>query len=122
LGYEVIEGMESAFARAGSILVQKGGQSEYAVEMVTDKELSLLQTAVIRRADGLEVTEQQRLRDREQEEAWCSDHGRIRQKLAERGFATEFKLQIPAGEHPVKIIQTGQRETRRQSRQRGSGG
>jgi hypothetical protein len=52
LGYEVIEGMESAFARAGSILVQKGGQSEYAVEMVTDKELSLLQTAVIRRADN----------------------------------------------------------------------
>jgi hypothetical protein len=37
-------------------------------------------------------------------------------------FTTEFKLQIPAGEHPVKIIQTGQRETRRQGRQRGQAG
>jgi len=109
--------------KAGSVVVQKAGHSEYAVEVVTDSDLSVLQTAMIRYADGTEMTEQQRLRDREEEVAWCGDHARIREKLAERGFATDFKLKIPAGEHPVKVVQTAARKpVSAQSRKRGQMG
>jgi hypothetical protein len=105
LGYEVVDGMERGFVSAGKIVMQKPGQSEYAVEVVTNADLSVMQTAMIRYSEGAETTEQQRLRDCEQEEAWCGDHERIRAKLAQQGFATDFRLKIPAGQHPVKMVQ-----------------
>jgi hypothetical protein len=111
--------METALVKAGKVLLQKGGEPEYAVEMVSDSDLSLLQTAMIRYADNAEMTEQQSLRDRELEEAWCDDHRYIRQKLAERGFAAEFKLQIPAGEHPIKVVLSEEPRSRKQAGQRG---
>jgi hypothetical protein len=105
LGYEVVDGMERGFVSAGKIVMQKPGQSVYAVEVVTNADLSVMQTAMIRYSEGAETTEQQRLRDCEQEEAWCGDHERIRAKLAQQGFATDFRLKIPAGQHPVKMVQ-----------------
>jgi hypothetical protein len=106
LGYEVVEGMERGFVSAGRIVMQKPGESEYAVEVVTNADLSVMQTAMIRYSEGTETTEQQRLRDCEQEKTWCADHERIRAKLAQQGFATNFRLKIPAGQHPVKMMQS----------------
>ena len=125
LGYEVVEGMERGFVRAGRIVMQKPEQSEYALEVITNADLSVMQTAMIRYSDGAEaeMTEQRRLHDCEQEEAWCGDHERIRAKLAKQGFATEFKLKIPAGQHPVKIIQAAEHRTpSRQTKRRGQRG
>jgi hypothetical protein len=118
LGYEIAEGMETALVRSGKIIIQKGGESEYAIEMVTDTDLSMLQTSMIRYGEGTESTEQQRLRDREQEEAWCSDHRYIGEKLVEHGFAHEFALEIPAGTQPVKVVQSRQPRTQQQSSKR----
>ena len=91
--------------------MQKPGESEYAVEVVTNADLSVMQTAMIRYSDAAETTEQQHLRDCEQEETWCGDHQRIRAKLAQQGFATDFRLKIPAGQHPVKMMQPVERRT-----------
>jgi hypothetical protein len=118
LGYEVVEGMERGFVSAGRIVMQKPGESEYAVEVVTNANLSVMQTAMIRYSEGTETTQQQRLRDCEQEETWCADHERIRAKLAQQGFATDFRLKIPAGQHPVKMMQPveGTRSSRQSKR------
>ena len=105
IGYE-LDGapMETAVVSAGKLVIRKPGNAEYAVELVVNSDLSLLQTAMVRHADTAELTEQQRLRDCEQEESWCGDHARLRDELARRGFDSAFKLKLPSGQHPVRVI------------------
>lgn len=114
LGYETREGLETAFVQGGKLVVHKPDEDEYAVELVGNPDLSLLQTAMVRHAESEDLTEQQRLRDREREEAWCQDHTRLRQKLAARGLEARFKAQHPPGAHPVKIIVDKERAQSRQ--------
>jgi hypothetical protein len=105
LGYDPIEGtMETAMVQGGKILMHKPGESEYAVEMAVDRDLSLVQTALVRFAASNEASAQQKLRDVEREEAWCEDHARLREQLKRRGLASDFKLKIPAGQEPVRVI------------------
>ncbi|MEQ2006055.1 MAG: hypothetical protein ABMA26_04585 [Limisphaerales bacterium] len=108
LGYETNEGMETALVQAGKLVVRKPGESDYAVEVVANNDLSMLQTAMVRYSDSEEMTEQQRLRDHEREEAWCADHARIREKMAARGLSAKFKMQMPAGSHPVRVVKRDQ--------------
>ena len=104
LGYETNAGLETALVQAGKLVVRKPGESDYAVEIVSDAGLSMVQTTMVRYSDTPELTEQQRRRDTEREDEWCADHARLRERLAKQGLATSFKLKLPSGEHPVKIV------------------
>ena len=104
LGYETSEGMETALVQGGKLVLRKPGESDYAIEMVANADLSMMQTAMVRYSDSDTITEQQRLRDREREAEWCDDHRRIREQLDRRGYETSFKLQMPAGAHPVRVV------------------
>ncbi|MGO8697195.1 MAG: hypothetical protein ACLQVY_05695, partial [Limisphaerales bacterium] len=105
LGYDLIEGtMETAMVQGGKILMHKPGESEYAVEVAVDRDLSLVQTALVRFAGSNEASAQQKLRDVEREVSWCGDHARLREELKQRGLASDFKLKIPAGQEPVRVI------------------
>ena len=104
LGYETSEGMGTALVRAGKLVVRKPGESDYAIEVVANQDLSQLQTAMVRYSDSTDLTEQQRLRDHEREEEWCADHARIREKIAQHGLTAKFKMQLPAGAHPVRVV------------------
>ena len=90
--------------QGGKILMHKPGESEYAVEVVVDRDLSLVQTALVRFAASNEASAQQKLRDEEREVSWCGDHARLREELKQRGLASNFKLKIPAGQEPVRVI------------------
>lgn len=103
LGYEVDEGMETALVKAGKLVIRKPGEADYAIELLSNDDLSLLQTAMVRYSDSDTLTEQQRLRDQERETEWCGDHKQLRDRLAERGYQTNFKMQLPSGAHPVRI-------------------
>lgn len=105
LGYETSEGMGTALVEAGKLVVHKPGEADYAIELVSNADLSLVQTAMVRYSDSETLTEQQRLRDHEREADWCADHKRIRDQLGQRGYATSFKMQLPAGAHPVRVVQ-----------------
>jgi len=105
LGYDLVEGtMETAMVQGGRILMHKQGESEYAVEVAVDRDLSLVQTALVRFAASNEASAQQKLRDVEKEVSWCGDHARLREELKQRGLASDFKLKIPAGQEPVRVI------------------
>lgn len=104
LGYETSEGMGTALVQAGKLVLRKPGEADYAVEIVTNRDLSLLQTEVIRFGDAEAATEQERLRDQEQEVKWCSAHDALRDKLAKRGLTSSVKLHIPAGTKPVRVV------------------
>jgi hypothetical protein len=105
LGYDLIEGtMETAMVQGGKILMHKPGESEYAVEVAVDRDLSLVQTGLVRFAASNEASAQQKLRDEEREVSWCGDHARLREELKQRGLASDFRLKIPAGQEPVRVI------------------
>ena len=115
IGYELDRApMETAVVSAGKLVIRKPGNAEYAVELVVNSDLSLLQTAMVRHADTAELTEQQRLRDCEQEESWCGDHARLRDEPAPHGFNSAFKLKLPSGQHPVRVIVRSADERARQ--------
>ncbi len=115
LGYETSEGMETALVRAGKLVVQKPGDDEYAIEIIANEDLSLLQTSMIRYADTQESSEQQRLRDVAKEESWCGEHSQLIEGMAKRGYDAEFKLKKKPGELPVQVIID---ETKRRSKRR----
>jgi hypothetical protein len=104
LGYETSEGMGTALVQAGKLVLRRPGEADYAVEVVTNRDLSLLQTEVIRFGETEAATEQERLRDQEQEVKWCSAHDALRDKLAKRGLTSSVKLHIPAGTKPVRVV------------------
>ena len=104
MGYEIVEGMETAMQTAGRIVVQRDGETEYAVEMVVNDDLSLVQTAMLRFGESDEPTEQQRLRDTEKEESWCHDHTQMREQLAQHGLNATLKMHLKPGEHPVRVV------------------
>jgi hypothetical protein len=118
--------METAMQTAGRIVVQRDGETEYAVEMVVNADLSLVQTAMIRFGEAGDMTEQQRLRDKEKEESWCQNHAEMREKLAEHSLSATMKLHLQPGEFPVRVVQSPRRPAAtvtaaRRSRQREMG-
>jgi hypothetical protein len=104
LGYEVEEGLETGLVQGGKLVMRRAAEDEYAVELVVNNDCSLVQTAVIRYAANLERSPYQHVRDREREETWCRDYAKWQQRLKDQGWNTAFKLKIPAGQQPVKVV------------------
>lgn len=105
LGYEVEEGsMQTALVQAGKMFIRKPGEQDYAVELVANTDFSMFQTAMVRFADTAEMSEQQRLRDKEHEETWCGDHALLREALDRAGMASQFKMRLAPGQHPVRVV------------------
>jgi len=109
MSYEIVEGMETAMQTAGRIVLQHDGEAEYAVEVVVNDDLSLLQKAMIRFGENGETTEQQRLRDKEKEESWCQDHTRMREQLAQQGLNAMLKMHLKPGELPMRVVRGSER-------------
>lgn len=111
LGYQASEGMELAVAKGGKLEFRKPGEKEYAVSVVMDGGSEILETEMVRYASSQDMTAQQKQRDIEKEEGWCSDHARVRQAMQTRGVATKFLYQKRPGEHPVtvKVVQSDRR-------------
>lgn len=104
LGYEVEEGLETGLVQGGKLVMRKAAEDEYAIELVANNDCSIVQTAVIRYAANPERSPYQHLRDREREETWCRDYAKWQQRLKDQGWNTAFKLKIPAGQQPVKVV------------------
>ena len=105
LGYEAANGtMETALVEGGKVYMRKAEEAEYAVEFVVDRDLSLLQAALVRFADSPDPSAQQQLRDKEKEDAWCGDHARLMEEMKRRGLESQFRLKIPSGQQPVRVV------------------
>lgn len=116
LGYEAGEDMQTAMVEGGRLVFHKGGNDEYGIEIVATKDFSTIQTEMIRYAATSEITEMQRIRDKEHEESWCSEHASIRKSLEQKGFKSEFILKLEPGEHPVRVEIS--QELKKQDRQK----
>lgn len=99
LGYEVREGMETAWANAGRVVLRKTATPGYGVEVGGSAESGRLQV----RAVSLSGTHD-RDRDRDIETIWCGEFTRLRSLLADKGSALTIEKALAIGEVPLKVV------------------
>jgi hypothetical protein len=103
LGYEVREGMAVAWAEQGRLVVRKPSDTNYGVELVSPGNAAALQARVVA-FDHPARGEGNRQREKEVEEAWCSDLGRMQQLMKKAGCEAEIRKATPAGAVPLKVV------------------
>ena len=105
LGYDVREGMQAGWVEGGSIVLQKAGSSDYAVELQDIN--GRLRSQVVRFGDpDSPVSDQQRQRDTEIEEQWCSAHAQTLATLRRKGMEAQIMAKREPGEEPLVVVRS----------------
>ena len=105
LGYDVRQGMQAGWVEGGSIVLQKAGSNDYAVEL---QDLNgRVRSQVVRYGDpDSPVSDQQRRRDSEIEEQWCTAHAQALVDLREQGMESQVMAKRKPGEVPLVVRST----------------
>jgi len=118
LGYEVSEGMATAWVKDGRIVLRKAANPGYGVELSGGAQSDLLQVRAIGIGDPAEARDP--LRDRDMETIWCGEFERLQALVAKRGGNLSIETAHPAGQYPLKIIRgarpVAEEDTERQLR------
>ena len=94
LGYQVIEGMQTAVVENGRLIVKKSVQERYGVELQPIASSGRFQ---LRMVSGLSDSERNKNDDAAEEKTWCSDSVDIRDSLAIVGVELEIEKAIEPG-------------------------
>jgi hypothetical protein len=114
LGYDVREGMATGWVEGGSIVLQRAGSSDYAVELQDMN--GRLRTQVVRYGDpSAPVNDQQRQRDTEIEEQWCTAHAQTLANLRQHGMEAQVMAKRSPGEAPLKVVRATEARSSNQS-------
>src|SRR5262249_8978630 len=102
LGYEVNEGMATAWVQGGRVVLRKATNPDYGVELTGGTRSDRLQV----RAVGFGTPQMVRnaARDRDIETAWCGDFGKLQALLAGGGGRLEIETASPPGAVPIKVV------------------
>ena len=124
LGYELRTGMETAFVENGRIVVKRANDLDYGVELsaLPSGGPGLLRTRVVRTRGKAAASRDERQRDTEREEQWCSDRREMSALLQEQGVECEIRAQRAAGEVPVPVVAEDGRGAMQSERREGAGG
>jgi hypothetical protein len=99
LGYEVREGMATAWANEGRVVLRKTATPGVGVEVGGNAESGRLQV----RAVTLSADHDTR-RDRDIETIWCGEFQRLQALLASRGDDLSIERALAVGEVPLKVV------------------
>jgi hypothetical protein len=102
LGYEVREGMTTAWAQSGRIVVRKPGVRDYGVELGAAETAEQVQVRLVGSANPSEVRSASR--DRDAEVIWCSEFDALRTNLAKLGDSIRIERAYAVGEQPLKNV------------------
>lgn len=97
LGYEVHEGMETAWADQGRVVLKKASVPGYGVEIGGQSDR--LQVRVVSTEAQRDVS-----RDRDVESMWCGEFGQLQALLAQQGDDLRIERALGVGEVPVKVV------------------
>lgn len=100
LGYEVHEGMNTALARQGRIVLKKPAMTGFGVEIAGAGDAARLQV----RAVAFEPSPDSR-RDRDAETSWCADFHRLEAMLAQQGDGVAVEKALAIGATPLKVVE-----------------
>ena len=114
LGYEVDEGMETAWATEGQLVLRNAARPDYGVEITGTAEVERLQMRAVAFEDG-DAASADAFRDRDAETIWCTEVGALRQQLAQAGTDLDIIKARAIGEVPLKRVKGRKAEERRRS-------
>jgi hypothetical protein len=107
LGYEVSEGMATAWVQGGQVVLRKAATPDYGVELGGGMKSERLQVRAV--AFGSAQTPRNALRDRDMEAIWCSEFEQLRTLLSKSGGGIEIEHALPVGATPLKLIEDPKR-------------
>lgn len=105
LGYQVAEGMETAWVRDGKVVIKRASQPGYGVEIGGRVELGRVQmrTVAIRNPN----TPADAVRDQDAETIFCSHVTKLQEQFAEAGGGIVIERALPIGATPLRVVADG---------------
>ncbi|MGF6758088.1 hypothetical protein [Paraburkholderia sp. GAS42] len=100
LGYEVHEGMTTAWAKDGRVVLRKPSLPGYGVEVGGQAETSRLQVRAVALSENRDVN-----RDKDVETIWCGEFSRLQQLVAENGNNLVIERALGVGQIPLKVVE-----------------
>ncbi|MBU7443407.1 hypothetical protein [Paraburkholderia fungorum] len=113
LGYEINDGMETAWARDGRVVVKNPALPGYGVEIGGQAEASRLQVRAVTLSANRDSA-----RDKDVETLWCGDFGRLQELLVAEGDSLLIERALGVGEVPLKVIRDAESDTASVDKQR----
>jgi hypothetical protein len=103
LGYEVSEGMATAWANGGRVVLRKAASPGYGVELSGGSQSELLQVRAV--AFGKSTETRDTSRDRDIETIWCGEFERLQSLMAKDGGSLAVEQARPVGQFPLKLVE-----------------
>ena len=103
LGYEVNEGMATAWVQGGQVVLRKAANPEYGVELGGGTKSDRLQVRAV--AFGSAQSPRNASRDRDMEAVWCSEFQRLQTLVSASGGGIEIEHALAVGATPLKLIE-----------------
>jgi hypothetical protein len=100
LGYEVREGMATAWTKNGRVVLRKPANHDYGVELTGGGDAANIQMRVVTSNGSARTT----TRDRDAETIWCGDVDKLRQALSLAGADFAIERALPIGAAPLKVV------------------
>ncbi|MBB2918652.1 hypothetical protein [Cupriavidus alkaliphilus] len=99
LGYEVHEGMATAWATDGRVVLRKSSLPGYGVEIGGQAESSRLQVRAVALTSDRDTN-----RDKDVETIWCGEFARLQQLVTENGNGLLIERAMGIGQVPLKVV------------------
>ncbi|MCC6776084.1 MAG: hypothetical protein IT537_05505 [Hyphomicrobiales bacterium] len=103
LGYEVTEGMATAWVEGGRVVLRKAANRDYGVELAGGTKSDRLQVRAV--GFGNPGGARDPSRDRDMETIWCDEFTRLQVLVSAKGGKIEIENALPVGAVPIKVIE-----------------
>ena len=102
LGYEVSEGMATAWVTGGRVVLRKAANPGYGVELSGGSQSDVLQVRAVGIGNPAEARDTGR--DRDMETIWCGEFERLQSLVAKAGGNLSIESARPVGQYPLKVV------------------
>lgn len=102
LGYEVSEGMMTAWVSGGRVVLRKPANPGYGVELSGGSQTDLMQVRAV--GLGNPADPRDAGRDKDMETIWCGEFDRLQSLVAQAGGNVSIESARPAGQFPLKVV------------------
>jgi hypothetical protein len=102
LGYEVSEGMATAWVDGGRVVLRKAASPGYGIELSGGSQSDVLQVRAVSIGNPAEARDTSR--DRDMETIWCGEFHRLQSLVAKSGGTLSIESARPIGQFPLKVV------------------
>lgn len=103
LGYEVSEGMMTAWVSGGRVVLRKPANPGYGVELSGGSLTDVMQVRAVGIGNPSEARDAGR--DRDMETIWCGEFERLQSLVAKAGGNVSIESARPVGQYPLKVVE-----------------